>query len=148
MKTKATTKKTPTRCPACGEGELKYLARKGRTWCFKGFDYPIPASVKLVECAQCHEMPMKPAEVSAVEGPIAETHRKRMSALVDESLRALEPLVPVGQLEKQLHLSQGYLARARSKGEPSFQLAALLKIIADDPRKLLSIEQMTRRWRR
>lgn len=144
---KSTSRRAAKRCPTCGEGKLKYVARKGRMWSFKGFDYPIPADVKLVECTHCHEMPMTPAEVNGFERPIAEAHRKRMAALVDESLRVLEPLVPVGQIEKDLHLSQGYLARARTKGEPSFQLAALLKIIAEDPTKLDSIAKLANRRR-
>jgi hypothetical protein len=45
------TKKTPKRtCPICGVGELKYFARAGRTWPYKGFSYPIPRTMKLVEC--------------------------------------------------------------------------------------------------
>lgn len=66
-----TTQTKAARCPACGEGELTYVARDGRTWTFKGREYPIPADVKLVECSHCHEMPMTPAEVNAVEGAIA-----------------------------------------------------------------------------
>src|SRR5262245_5789931 len=115
-------KKTSTKCPICGEGNLAYGARAGRVFAYKGFDYPIPSTTKLVECSACHELSMTPAEIEAIEGPIAALHRKRMTSSIDDSLRALERTIPVGQLEHLLHLSQGYLARARSKGEPSFPL--------------------------
>ena len=130
-----TAPKKAKRCPTCGEGQLEYSARRGRMFSFKGFDYPIPTTMKLVECSHCHELHLSPDEVEAIEGPIAETHQKRMAALVDESLKALEGIMAIGQLEKALHLSQGYLARARTKGDPSFPLAALLKILAEHPRK-------------
>jgi hypothetical protein len=141
MTTKKTTPKSK-RCPVCGEGELQYFARAGRTYAYKGFDYAIPASMKLVECTHCHEIPMTPAEVDAVEAPIANLHQQRMAVLVDDSLKALQPLLPIGQLESALHLSQGYLARARTKGEASFQLVALLKILAADPKKLSFIADL------
>jgi len=60
---------------------------------------------------------------------------------VDRSL-VLEMQVPVGRLEELLRLSQGYLARVRTKHEPSFQLAALLKLLADDPTKLGAVHQL------
>ena len=115
-KTAKATKPMPTSaCPTCGKGELKYVARAGRTHSYKGFEYPIPARMKLVECTNCREMPLTPAEIDAVETPIAELHKKRMAELVDKSLKALASVVPVGELEEALHLSQGYLARARAR---------------------------------
>jgi hypothetical protein len=140
--TKATKKKAASVCPVCGKGELKYFARAGRMYSYKGFDYPISASMKLVECTNCHEMPMTPAEIEAVEGPIAEHHQQRMADLLDKSLTKLTSVVPVGEIEEKLHLSQGYLARARKSGEPSFQLAALLQLLAEDPKKLSSVAKL------
>ena len=116
-----------------------YGERAGRTYEFKGFEYPIPAGMKLVECTRCHEMPMTPAEIEAVEGPIAELHRERMARSLDQSLRVLEKKVSIGQIEKALHVSQGYLARARTKGEPSFQLVALLRLLAEEPKRGLAM---------
>jgi len=54
-------------CPACGEGQLVYGPRDGRTFEYKGFQYPIPTSMALVECTVCHEMPITPAEIEAIE---------------------------------------------------------------------------------
>jgi hypothetical protein len=85
---------------------------------------------------------MTPAEIEAIEGPIAELHQKRMTSSIDASLRALEGTIPVGRLEQVLHLSQGYLARARSKGEPSFALTALLALLAKDPRKVAALSEL------
>jgi len=138
-------KKSPqTTCPVCGVGELKFIAREGRVFEYKGFEYPIPAAMELVECMHCHDMPMTPSEVEAVEGPIAERHRQRMADLLDGSLREIERSVPIGDLERMLHLSQGYLARARSKAEPSFPLAALLKLLAKDPKNLRTLSEFAR----
>lgn len=61
------------RCPSCGVGELEYFARAGRTFTFRGVDHPIPATMKLVECSHCGELPLTREEVEAIEGPIAAT---------------------------------------------------------------------------
>jgi hypothetical protein len=130
-------------CPACGHGKMLYRARAGRTFEYKGFEYPIPATLKLVECDACHEMPLTPAEVAEIEGPIAELHRGRMASLVDDALRRLEVHMTIGEIERALHLSQGYLARARTKGEPSFPLAALLYLLAQHPKNLGELQRLS-----
>ncbi|OGQ10700.1 MAG: hypothetical protein A2138_09295 [Deltaproteobacteria bacterium RBG_16_71_12] len=130
-------------CPACGKGTLEYRARAGRSFHYKGFEYPIASKMKLVECDTCGEMPMTPAEVAALEGPIAELHRERMAGLVDDALCRLEGRMTIGEIERALHLSQGYLARARTKGEPSFPLAALLHLLAEHPKALGELQRLT-----
>jgi len=138
-----TTKKAPNvQCPACGKGRLEYRARPGRTYEYKGFQYPIPAKMKLVECGNCHETPMTLAEVAAIEGPISKMHQERMAGLVDDALRRLKGRMTIGEIERALHLSQGYLARARSKGEPSFPLAALLHLLAEQPKNLAELRRL------
>jgi len=137
-----TTKPKSAMCPVCGEGRLVYGPRSGRTFEYKGFEYPIPSSMALVECTNCHEMPMTPAEIAAIEKPISQLHRERMAGLVDDALRRLEGRITIGEIERMLHLSQGYLARARSKGEPSFPLAALLHLLAEHPKAMAELRDL------
>jgi len=130
-------------CPAWGKGTRGYPRRAGRSFHYKGLEYRISSKLKLVECDTCGEMPMTPAEVTAIEGPIAELHRERMAGLVDDALRRLEGRMTIGEIERALHLSQGYLARARTKGEPSFPLAALLHLLAEHPKALGELQRLT-----
>jgi len=134
--------RSPKRCSSCGNAHIERVARAGRKYEYKGFNYDIPATMALRECPSCHEMPMTLAEVEAIERPISLLHQQRLSEAVDRSLQVLEMQVPVGRLEELLRLSQGYLARVRTKHEPSFQLAALLKLLADDPTKLGAVHQL------
>lgn len=130
------------RCAECGEGTLQYGARPGRSFEYCGFMYEIPAEINLVECPVCHAMPMTVNEVDEVETAVAKMHQADMSRTVDESLTVLQGRIPIGQLEKILRLSQGYLARARTKAEPSVQLTMLLKLLASDPAKLSALREM------
>lgn len=134
--------RAPKRCSSCGKAHVERVARAGRKYEYKGFDYDIPETMALRECPACHEMPMTLAEVEAIERPIALLHQQRLSEAVDRSLLVLEAKVPVGRLEQLLRLSQGYLARVRTKHEPSFQLAVLLKLLADDPTKLGALDEL------
>ncbi len=129
-------------CPSCGTGYLEYRARPGRTFEYKGFEYLIPEEMKLVECDSCHELPLTPAEIAEIEAPIAERHRERMATMVDDALRRLEGRMTIGEIERALHLSQGYLARARTKGEPSFPLAALLQLLASHPKTFGELQRL------
>lgn len=58
-------------CPICGRGTLLREAREGRTFGYMGERYPVPASMSLVECSYCHDMPMTPPEIETIEAAIA-----------------------------------------------------------------------------
>ena len=61
--------------------------------------------------------------------------------------RAIDTLVreaaPVSKIEASLRLSPGYLSRIRSgASEPSFQLVALLALLARSPKMLIDLDEV------
>jgi len=46
--------------------------------------------------------------------------------------------VSLASVERELGLSEGYLSKIRKSAEPSFQLVALLAIIAENPKAAFS----------
>ena len=135
--------RTPKLCPNCGKDHIRRIARAGRAYEYKGFSYEIPAAMALKECPACHEMPMSVEEVEAVEAAVGAVHQQKLTAAVEGYVKVLETKMPIGVIEKYLKVSQGYLARVRSKrSEPSFQLVALLGLLAKSPDELPKLESM------
>ncbi len=139
-----TNQRAPKLCPTCGKGTFSRFARAGRTEMYKGYAYELPADLVLKECSVCGEIPMTPAEIDRVSDVLEELHRARLTSA---ATRAIDTLVreaaPVSKIEASLRLSPGYLSRIRSgASEPSFQLVALLALLARSPKILIDLDEV------
>ena len=77
------------------------------------------------------------------EAAVGAVHQQKLTAAVEGYVKVLETKMPIGVIERYLKVSQGYLALVRSKrSEPSFQLVALLGLLAKSPDELPKLESM------
>ena len=139
-----TPKKTPKRCPTCGQGTPTRFARAGRKETHRGYEYELPADLSLLECRACGEVMMTPADIDAVDAILEAKHRERLSTAANRAIEQLLQSEPsVGAIEARLRLSPGYLSRLRSgASEPSFQLVALLGLLARRPALLHELDDL------
>jgi YgiT-type zinc finger domain-containing protein len=125
-------------CPVCG-GTVSTFARAGRTDTYKGIELAVPAELELTECEQCGETYVDPDEWRALSDALALAYREFVKKRLDADFRKIKRAgVSLASLERQLALSEGYLSKIRKDVEPSFQLVALVSLVAENPRKSLS----------
>lgn len=138
-----TNQRIPKRCPTCGKGKFSRFARGGRIETYKGYTYELPDDLILKECDVCGETPMTPAETVRVDAILGKLHRARLTAAASRAIDTLVAEAPVGKIETTLRLSPGYLSRVRSgASEPSFQLVALLALLARSPKSLTELDTL------
>ena len=127
------------RCAACGKGPLKRTARAGRVDVYKGVELPIPAELPLVECVACGERYITAADAEKIDDALAASYTALVRARVETAIEKLQQRgVSIASVERELGLSEGYLSKIRKSVEPSFQLVALLAIIAENPKAAFS----------
>lgn len=120
-------------CAACG-GTVRRFARAGRTGRYKGFELPLPSSLELVECERCGERFVSRTDRGRIEEALAAEYRRHLRAKLEVALRKLDDAgFKLIDVERELGLSAGYLSKVRKRVEPSFQLVALLSLVADEP---------------
>lgn len=131
---------TPRRCPACGAaGALKSTARKGRTAVFRGVTVELPSSLRLTECAACHELLLDDDESDAYSQAVDAAYDTELTRRAQGALAKLEGVTSQRRLEQLLHLSHGYLSKVKSEAKaPSATLVGQLALLAADPSKRIA----------
>ena len=123
------------RCPTCGTGRVRDLARSGRTLPFRTMKaISIPADLEIPTCDNCGETWLDELATTrlqdALESQFRVIVRGRFVAALDEIVR----FVSQRKLEERIGLSQGYLSKLRSGvRDASPELVSLLGLIAIDP---------------
>ena len=127
------------RCAACGKGPLKRTARTGRVDVYKGVELPIPADLPLTECAACGERYVTAADAEKIDDALAASYTALVRVRVETAIEKLQKRgVSIASVERALGLSEGYLSKIRKSVEPSFQLVALLALVAENPKGAFS----------
>lgn len=135
----STNKARERRCAACGKGPLERTARAGRFDEYKGVRLPIPAELPLIECAACGERYISASDAERIDEALSAAYTALVRAGVEASIEKLHRGgVSIASVERELGLSEGYLSKIRKSVEPSFQLVALLALIAQDPKAAFS----------
>ena len=133
------TKLNERRCAACGKGVVRRTARAGRVDVYKGLTLPLPADLALNECDACGELYATVADAEEIDAALAAAYAVHVRDRVESSIgRLQEAGLSLATVERELGLSEGYLSKIRKSVEPSFQLVALLAVIAENPKKALS----------
>lgn len=134
-----TNKARERRCAACGKGPLKRTARAGRVDVYKGVELPLPAELALIECHACGERYVTAADAEKIDDALAASYTALVRARVETAIEKLQLRgVSIASVERELGLSEGYLSKIRKSVEPSFQLVALLAIVAENPKAAFS----------
>lgn len=140
-----TTRDRERRCSACGEGPLRRFARKGRTDVYKGIELPLPADLPLVECASCGERFVTAVDAEKIDAVLGETYLALVRGRIEKAIARLQRVgISIASVERSIGLSEGYLSKVRKSAEPSFQLVALLALIAEDPKAAFSTIERAR----
>ncbi|NRD68263.1 hypothetical protein HRD49_41715 [Corallococcus exiguus] len=133
------------KCP-CNKGEVREIARSGRRTHFRNIpDLEIPASVSIPTCSACGEEWIDDAVAARLDEAMEEVYRVAVAAKVEDSIRALKPVVNQRDLEQLLDLSGGYISKVKSGKETSASLVSVLMLLAEAPRQ--RIEELRNRWR-
>lgn len=126
-------------CAACGKGVVRRTGRAGRVDVYKGLTLPLPADLALNECDACGEMYATVADAESIDLALATAYAAHVRGRVESSIGRLQAAgLSLAAVERELGLSEGYLSKIRKSVEPSFQLVALLAVIAENPQKALS----------
>lgn len=126
------------RCVACGQGVLERRARSGRVDVYKGMELPLPADLPLVECVACGERYVTAADAERIDRALSEAYTRQVRTRIEQDIETLRRHdVSLASVERALGLSEGYLSKIRKSVEPSFQVVALLALVAADPRGTL-----------
>lgn len=127
------------RCAACGETAVHRVARPGRRHVYKDIELEIPATLSLVECAKCSERYLTQADLAKLDEALASAYVAHLRVKLEESLEKLKSAgFALANVERELGLSLGYLSKVRKKVDPSFQLVALVALVADHPLRNLA----------
>lgn len=134
-----TTKTKERRCTACGTGIVRRSAKAGRVDVYKGLEFALPADLVLTACEACGERYTNLADAEKIDAALSEAYAAHVRTRIEASIgRLQEAGLSLATVEKELGLSEGYLSKIRKSVEPSFQLVALLAVIAENPKKMLS----------
>lgn len=94
----------------------------------------MPSSLPLVECEKCGERYPSGPDTDTVAEALAVAYRDHLRGKLEAALKKLTASgTRLGEIEEELGLSAGYLSKVRKRVEPSFQLVALLTLVADEP---------------
>lgn len=127
------------RCAACGETAVQRLARPGRRHVYKGIELEIPSTLALVECEKCGERYLTQADLAKLDDALGSAYVDHLRLKLGDSIEKLKTAgFTLAHVERELGLSLGYLSKVRKKVEPSFQLVALLALVADHPLRNLA----------
>lgn len=138
---------TKFRCVQCREGMVRPMTGPGRTtWMGNLRELPIPDQIATLGCESCGAQYIG-AEAASVTEAVRPTYEARLRELAASAADALlRAGSRSGDLERLLGLSQGYLARVRSRKAPSEGLTLLLMLLAEKPRARLA--EARRLWER
>ncbi|MCC7108210.1 MAG: YgiT-type zinc finger protein [Deltaproteobacteria bacterium] len=126
------------RCVACGQGALERRTRSGRVDVYKGMELPLPADLPLVECVACGERYVTAADAERIDRALSAAYTRQVRTRIEKDIETLRRHdVSLASVERALGLSEGYLSKIRKSVEPSFQVVALLALVAADPRGTL-----------
>ncbi len=135
----------PMRCPVCGQGDVRPLARVGRTARYKNMAaLPLPDDLEIPTCSTCGEEWIDRATALAVDTALEPEYQDRLWRLAVADLDKLAMRhVTQRRLEEILGLSHGYLSKIRSgASRPSVALVSCLHLLATDPEgRLLEMEE-------
>ncbi|HCF58412.1 MAG TPA: hypothetical protein DFS52_10515 [Myxococcales bacterium] len=134
------------RCPICGEGEIREVARSGRRLPYRNVpDLEVPADLAIPTCSACGEELIDAQLARRLDERLAGAYEAALSSKADAAIRKLAKLVPQRDLEPLLGLSAGYLSKLK-KGEkrPSSPLVAALMLLASDVNRLAELGEL---WR-
>lgn len=132
-------KKTERRCPTCGKGIMRRFARAGRTDVYKGLTLPLPADLALIECDSCGETMVNVEDARRIDDALTHEYVQHARKLVDRAVGKLQKHgVSLASVEREIGVSEGYLSKIRKTAEPSFQIVALLTLLAENPKAALS----------
>lgn len=69
----------PYSCPACGKGQVRPLAKPGRTFRHRELrDMPLPASFEIPTCDHCHEEWITPALETAINAALEQDYEAEL----------------------------------------------------------------------
>lgn len=124
------------RCDTCGNAVLRRYGRPGRIEKYKGLSFVMPETLALIECEACGERYDASDDLDAIEKIAKEMYQQRTRNVIESALQRLTAGRSLAELERQLCLSVGYLSKIKKSEEPSFQLVALLALLAENPASL------------
>ena len=125
------------RCPQCGTGTIRPVARRGRKMRHKTMMLEVPAKIAIPTCDHCGEEWFDETTTEKVDAALEDLYRQQLCARARKAIDDMtEAHVSQRAVERALGISVGYLSKLRS-GEkiPSPELVLNLAFIAKDPAK-------------
>lgn len=126
------------RCPQCGQGLIRLVAKRGRKMRYKNIELSIPSEIEIPTCAHCGEQWMGEDTLNAVDRALEHEYFALLRQRAIQLVARIRREVPIGRLEQAIGVSRGYFSRLQDEGKnPSAQLVGELAMLAKKPKARL-----------
>jgi transcriptional regulator with XRE-family HTH domain len=133
------------RCPECGKGRVRLVAKLGRKRQHRGLLLTVPEDFQIPTCDNCGEEGFRGDMVEAYMKAMDEVYRQEFANRALKMIKEVTRHITQTKLERLFGLSHGYLSKVRNGNVvPSQALLSGLALLTTEPEK--RIHELEKQW--